>query len=79
MDLSTPQRLNKRRRDKTSPSDENKCAKFRANVETGEDDDDEGNEDIFNNEAMEYPADSSSSLGAPKNEPSENEQNLFFS
>ena len=58
---------------------ENKCAKFRANVETGEDDDDEGNEDIFNNEAMEYPADSSSSLGAPKNEPSENEQNLFFS
>ena len=78
MDLSTPQKFNKRVREKNPSGDENEFTKVRLN------DKNEGigyeREDIFNKEALENPesenkTESSSSLGAPKG-PSENEQSL---
>ena len=53
MDLSTLQRFNKRSRDKSSPNDESKIAKFMGNESDNEEE--EGNEDLFNNESMENP------------------------
>ena len=72
MDLSTPQRHNKRSRDKISPvmKTKNKIVKTRVEADLRADENEsgvdsgangesqmEGNEDVFNNEAMENPPD----------------------
>ena len=74
IDLSTPKRFNKRSRERPSPRNESKLAKFR------EDEENENEErDIFNNEALENPkfegAASSLILGASRMGPNENERN----
>ena len=58
MDLSTPQRFNKRHREKNSPDDVSKNAKIRSSPGgSGSESEEEGNDDIFNNEEMENPND----------------------
>ena len=63
MDLSTPQRCNKRSRERVSLRDENKFAKVRVNDESENEE-----RDIFNNEALENPrykeSESSCNLGS---------------
>ena len=69
MDLSTPQRFNKRSREKSSPDNKNKNKILKTRVETKSnvienesEDENGGNEDIFNNEVMENPFDENEDL-----------------
>ena len=69
MDLSTPQRFNKRSREKSPPDNKNKNKILKTRVETKSnvienesEDENGGNEDIFNNEVMENPSDENEDL-----------------